>query len=427
MSGFNPYFTNDGSVGLYNEDFDDIYHSAQGALTEAYEKFIYPSNIINILNNDTIKVLDICFGIGYNTKSFLNSIIKIKKFEKNFLKNFSLPNCSIESIHTNNIIKTFVNNLLSDKNTYIDKRYTDKILQKIYIKAIDTDKNLALLSPFIKTGKKFFKNKDLAFYDKISKYFTQKPVVTCKIDNSINFLLLLQIYNNNPEYCADKTLNLILENNDFEPYFEPEMVGLFKAFKYKNSINNKYLTKITNLHNIYYKYISSCYKKRLKSYNLLDIDFNLKISDARKELLSDKNTYDLIFLDAFSPNKCPCLWTYDFFKELYKHLNSDGMLLSYSTSAPVRSAMQESGFYIGNSFNKRLNKNCGTVAVKNPELIKHPLSEFDLGLLKTKAGIFYRDENLTEQNEAIIRRRNSEVKLSERISSTSYINSKKNH
>ena len=41
MYEFHPYFTNDGSVGLFNTDFDDIYHSATGALTEAYEKFIY--------------------------------------------------------------------------------------------------------------------------------------------------------------------------------------------------------------------------------------------------------------------------------------------------------------------------------------------------------------------------------------------------
>ena len=41
MSEFQPYYTNDGSVGLYSENYNDIYHSVSGALTEAYEKFIY--------------------------------------------------------------------------------------------------------------------------------------------------------------------------------------------------------------------------------------------------------------------------------------------------------------------------------------------------------------------------------------------------
>ena len=68
-----PYFTNDGSVGLFSPDADDIYHSTYGALSEAYEKFILPAKFDEYFkNNNEIKILDICFGIGYNTKSFLN-------------------------------------------------------------------------------------------------------------------------------------------------------------------------------------------------------------------------------------------------------------------------------------------------------------------------------------------------------------------
>ena len=70
-----PYFTNDGSVGLFSPEADDIYHSTYGALTEAYEKFVLPANVKYFLkNNSQIKILDICYGIGYNTKSFLNMI-----------------------------------------------------------------------------------------------------------------------------------------------------------------------------------------------------------------------------------------------------------------------------------------------------------------------------------------------------------------
>ena len=86
MYEFHPYFTNDGSVGLYSPEFNDIYHSATGALTEAYEKFILPVDMKNLLKKDSIKVLDICYGIGYNSKSFLNFIFE-KYFSKNFNKN----------------------------------------------------------------------------------------------------------------------------------------------------------------------------------------------------------------------------------------------------------------------------------------------------------------------------------------------------
>jgi len=89
MSKFRPYFTNDGSVGLYSEEYDDIYHSASGALTEAYEKFIYPINWDNLLLHDDIRILDICYGLGYNTKSFLNFMFENQKKlfkRKKFLK-----------------------------------------------------------------------------------------------------------------------------------------------------------------------------------------------------------------------------------------------------------------------------------------------------------------------------------------------------
>ena len=96
------------------------------------------------------------------------------------------------------------------------------------------------------------------------------------------------------------------------------------------------------------------------------------------------------------------------------------MILTYSNSAAVRNALINAGFYVGKTFNYSLKKFTGTVAVKNKSLIKYPLSEFDLGLLKTRAGIFYRDENLTAQNEAIIVARNLEVKNSTRQSSSEY-------
>ncbi len=57
MYEFHPYFTNDGSVGLYNTEFDDIYHSACGALTEAYEKFIYPIDFEKLLEKESVKIL----------------------------------------------------------------------------------------------------------------------------------------------------------------------------------------------------------------------------------------------------------------------------------------------------------------------------------------------------------------------------------
>ena len=46
-----PYFTNDGSVGLFSKEDDDIYHSTYGALSESWEKFIIPGRLKEYLLN----------------------------------------------------------------------------------------------------------------------------------------------------------------------------------------------------------------------------------------------------------------------------------------------------------------------------------------------------------------------------------------
>ena len=159
----------------------------------------------------------------------------------------------------------------------------------------------------------------------------------------------------------------------------------------------------------------------MKALNLIDFDFKLTNDDARRVVLSDDNIYNYIFLDAFTPAKCPCLWTLEFFKLLYNHLDSEGMVLTYSNSAAIRNAFVNAGFYVGKIFSETAPKFTGTVAVKNKSLIKNELSEFDLGLMKSKAGIFYRDENLNALNEAIINRHSKDVESSTLVSSSKFI------
>ena len=428
MKDFKPYLTNDGTIGLYNEEFDDIYHSATGALTEAYEKFIYPIDFANLLKKDKINVLDICYGIGYNSKSFLNYIFE------NFSKKNLNKNSSIETIYTNNnktnnysYIEKIHSNNISEKSknhyAYTDMIYPNNIFSKISVTAIDNDKILSFLSPFIKTDIKNFYNKNLEFkYEKIEKYINagKKNKSKLKINKLINFLIYQKIAQNYPEIYQNTDIISILGKKEYSPIFDKDIMGVFKRDKYKTGNKSLKKSKLPFLHNIYYQHVSNEYKKRLKAYNLQDINFNLQIDDARQIIKKDNNLYNLIFLDAFTPTKCPCLWSLEFFTQLYNHLEDDGMILTYVRSASVRNAMINAGFYIGEIYNERENKFTGTVATKNNELIKYKLTEYDLGLLKTTAGIFYRDENLTDLNETIIERRNIEVKNSNIMSSSKY-------
>ena len=415
MSEFQPYFTNDGSVGLYSQNFDDIYHSASGALTEAYEKFIYPINWDMLLKHDEIKILDICYGIGYNTKSFLNYIFENKK------KLINLKNNNINNSNYYGAIYT--HNIKSNKfKIYNDTIHTNNIFNKVSVTAIDNDEILFGLSPFIKTGVKNFKNNsDILHKHDINKYLKHRNKKFPKINNFINFQILTKIAQNCPKILENPLILSILADKEYSKHFKGDFKGLLKYIL----TNRPNLNKHSILHNIYYRYLSNSYKRRLKRYKIQDFDFDIKIDDARNVVKNDKNLYNLIFLDAFTPSKCPCLWTYEFLKRLYEIMEQDGMLFTYSSAAQIRSAMLEAGFEIGNIYNKRLNKFQGTVAVKNKAFINHPISEADLGLLKTRAGIFYRDKNLTAQNEAIIAAHKTEVENSDRISSSQYLKARR--
>ena len=99
-----PYFTNDGTVGLFSPIDDDIYHSTHGALTESWQKFILPANFKEYIEtHDSIKVLDICYGIGYNTKTALNVFVENRLNDIKFQKKTDGKAHKVAAIDTDNI------------------------------------------------------------------------------------------------------------------------------------------------------------------------------------------------------------------------------------------------------------------------------------------------------------------------------------
>lgn len=447
-----PYFTNDGSVGLFSPEADDIYHSTYGALSEAYEKFILPANLEKYFEtHKEIKVLDICYGIGYNTKSFLNFLIEKNILKINFKKNNLKKSNNIDTIHTNNISCTLnnvsiysnnncktnndilFNKVMRDNTISIDTVHSNNALHKnsscndeevkIFIKALDMDEILFLLSPFFKQGNENDKkhNKLNFHYDKIAKLLNCKFEQKYNLKNEVNFLILNKIIDKMPQIFENKDFEKILTSRKYRAFFDPKLRGYFKLLKYKRCKYSILGCIVGFLHNIYYSYISTSYKRAVNGLKIDNFIFEPKTGDARKSIIEDKELYNLIFLDAFTPAKCPALWSLEFFKLLYEHLEADGMILTYSSSAAVRNAMLNAGFFVGKIFNEQSNKFTGTIAVKNKSLIKYELSEYDLGLINSKAGIFYRDEKLNGLNEAIIEAREKEVEKSDKISSSAFI------
>ena len=131
--------------------------------------------------------------------------------------------------------------------------------------------------------------------------------------------------------------------------------------------------------------------------------------------------YDLIFLDAFTFSKAPELWTVEFMAELYRRISPTGILMTYSNSALVRNTFIENNFYIGKILDPKTGKCIGTVAAKEKGLIEHPLSNYELGLCSTRAGIPYRDPQLNYTKEQILKIREQEFRNSDLMTSSQYM------
>ena len=149
MRDYEPYFTEDGSVGLYSYADKDVYHSKFGALTEAWEKFILPANI-DINNINELKVLDICYGIGYNTKALMSFLINNYKYKKeNFLKKILKK----QFIKCYNIVSIGINKLMRKNIELLPCNDTIDDNKNIFIDCLDINEELVKLSPFFKTLK----------------------------------------------------------------------------------------------------------------------------------------------------------------------------------------------------------------------------------------------------------------------------------
>ena len=56
--------------------------------------------------------------------------------------------------------------------------------------------------------------------------------------------------------------------------------------------------------------------------------------------------YDVVFFDAFSPEKQPEMWSEEQFRKIYNHCNDNAVLTTYCAKGIVRRAMQAVGFVV---------------------------------------------------------------------------------
>jgi tRNA U34 5-methylaminomethyl-2-thiouridine-forming methyltransferase MnmC len=77
------------------------------------------------------------------------------------------------------------------------------------------------------------------------------------------------------------------------------------------------------------------------------LDMKLLMGDARETIKKlAGSSFDVVFLDPFSPKKCPELWTKEFFDQISRVMKAGGMLATYSCARVVRDNLRSAGFAV---------------------------------------------------------------------------------
>lgn len=81
-----PQPTSDGSYTFFSQEFGESFHSRDGARAEALLKFAKATDLVAKAEQKTLRLLDICYGLGYNTAAALEVIWAVN------------PDCQVEVV-----------------------------------------------------------------------------------------------------------------------------------------------------------------------------------------------------------------------------------------------------------------------------------------------------------------------------------------
>jgi tRNA U34 5-methylaminomethyl-2-thiouridine-forming methyltransferase MnmC len=284
MTTWIPQPTQDGSYTFLSAEFGETFHSSLGAKTEAFHKFVDATDLIQKAQRPTLQILDVCYGLGYNTAAALESIWRIN------------PAAQVE----------------------------------VYGLELDATVPLGAVVPQL-------------------------------LD------------------CWSERVREVLQD-------------------------------LAHTH--------TCQRKNLSAH--------LLIGDARQaiqQLFQQGFKADAIFLDPFSPRRCPQLWTVEFLDSVARCLAPEGKLSTYSRSAAVRTALLAAGLCIGTipieNSPASHEWSQGTVAAWQAKTLL-PLSQMEQEHLQTRAAIPYRDPSLRDTAAAIALRHTQEQAQTQLESTSSW-------
>ena len=217
-------------------------------------------------------------------------------------------------------------------------------------------------------------------------------------------------------YNSASLFNNLISQNTFINWYALEIDK--RPLEY--SLGNKLFQKLWHpkVLKIFKSLSQNCkYKDQFFTCNILWGDARKKIKDIPENI-----KFDLIYLDGFSPQKCPQVWSVEFLANVTQKLKPHGYLITYSSSAAIRKTLRNFGLNIFNIKPELISKNSwsnGTIAIKIIDekkvlnnLYFKKLSSMEEEHLLTKASIPYRDPTLSLNPKDIIQERVREQLLS---------------
>jgi tRNA U34 5-methylaminomethyl-2-thiouridine-forming methyltransferase MnmC len=117
----------------------------------------------------------------------------------------------------------------------------------------------------------------------------------------------------------------------FSPELDLDLIKSLKNFRYPDEFS-EILSVINEISdNLYYKSD--------------DVEVEVFNGDAREYVKKLKDIH-IVYQDAFSPKVNQELWTFEYFKDIAKILNKNGIITTYSVATPVRCAFYKLGMNI---------------------------------------------------------------------------------
>ena len=125
-----------------------------------------------------------------------------------------------------------------------------------------------------------------------------------------------------------------IQYNTLEPY--PITEDVYKMLNYSKLITSDEET--------FLKLHRSDWERNVSLFR----NFNLQKTKTKLQDFESSEKFDIIYFDAFAPEKQPEMWTKEVFEKCYKILDSEGFLVTYCAKGVVKRTLKSVGFEIEN-------------------------------------------------------------------------------